>query len=184
MPLQREFYERDTLRVARGLLGKTLVRKTRAGTMKGIITEVEAYTENDPASHSCRGPTPRNKVMYGPPGHAYVYFCYGNHWLLNFVTEKEGTAGAVLIRGIKPLEGIGCMKKNRGTSDEHNLANGPGKLCQALSIDRKDNGTDLTKGDLYVEEGTKPRRIQKSQRIGISKGSEKEWRFFITDQDF
>ena len=182
MPLPRSFYARNTIKVARELLGKVLVRK-KEGVMKGIIIEVEAYTENDPASHSYRGPTPRNRVMYGPPGHAYVYFCYGNHWLLNFVTEKEGVAGAVLIRAIKPIEGIELMKKNRGTNDIKNLTNGPGKLTKALGIDGKDNGTDITRGNLYVEEGITPRKIQRGKRIGIKNGVELKRRFFISEPE-
>ena len=177
MPLPRSFYARNTIKVARELLGKVLVRKK-----EGVI-EVEAYTENDPASHSYRGPTPRNRVMYGPPGHAYVYFCYGNHWLLNFVTEKEGVAGAVLIRAIKPIEGIELMKKNRGTNDIKNLTNGPGKLTKALGIDGKDNGTDITRGNLYVEEGITPRKIQRGKRIGIKNGVELKRRFFISEPE-
>ncbi|MCD6414655.1 MAG: DNA-3-methyladenine glycosylase [Candidatus Diapherotrites archaeon] len=183
MPLQRDFYARNTLVVAKQLLGKVLVRKSKVGIMKGIIIEVEAYKENDPASHSYRGPTKRNAVMYGPPGHAYVYFCYGNHWLLNFVTEKEGTAGAVLIRAIKPTKGIDLMKKNRGKEDLKNLTNGPGKLTKALAIDGKDNGIDITHGNLYVEEGIKPKEIHKSTRIGIKAGTDRKWRFFVKENE-
>jgi DNA-3-methyladenine glycosylase len=182
MALPRKFYERDTLEVAKDLLGKTLVRRTPRGVMKARLIEVEAYKENDPASHSCRGVTPRNKVMYGPPGHAYVYFCYGNHWLLNFVTEPQGRAGAVLVRGVKPLKGLDIMKQNRGGREP--LADGPGKLCQALSINGKDNGVDVTRGDLTVQDGPKPEKIRKSSRIGIKQGVDRQWRFFVAEQDF
>ena len=179
MIMEKSFYERDTLEVAKALLGKKLVRETSKGTMAGIINEVEAYKQDDPASHSCNGLTPRSRVMFGEPGHAYVYLCYGMYWMLNFVTEPKGTAGAVLVRGVKPLEGIELMKKNRRIQDLNNLSNGPGKICEALKINKNHNGLDVTKGKLRVEKGIEPKKIGKSTRIGISKGIDKQWRFFF-----
>ncbi|MCD4740371.1 DNA-3-methyladenine glycosylase [archaeon] len=184
MALSRSFYERDTIEVAKNLLGKTIIKKTSQGTMTGLITEVEAYKENDEASHSCNGKTKRSEIMFGKPGHAYVYLCYGFYWMLNFVTEKEGTAGAVLIREIKPLDGIKLMQKNRGQNSLQGLTDGPGKLCVALNINKKENGIPITQGNLYVKDGIEPKRIHKSSRIGISKATEKQWRFYCTNQDF
>ena len=139
--LKRNFFQRDTSLVARELLGKILVRKLQGKYTSGIIIETEAYYGmGDPASHAFRGMTPRSRVMFGKAGVAYVYLCYGVYWLLNAVTEKEDTPGAVLIRGLKPLEGIQEMKKRREIQEVKQLADGPGKLTIALGIDGKDCG--------------------------------------------
>lgn len=174
--LPRSFFERTTLDVARDLLGKYLVYRGCAGK----ITEAEAYIgEDDPACHAARGLTPRTKVMYGPAGHAYVYFIYGMYYCLNIVTEKAGFPAAVLIRAVEPVEGISLMQKRRKTNSLTSLANGPGKICQAFGITKKENGVDLcNSGDFYMEDrGEKPQRIRQTTRIGINVGQKLEWRF-------
>lgn len=143
MKLPRRFYDRDTLLVARELLGKRLVRVLRGKRLSGIIVETEAYIgEEDKASHAARGRTLRNQVMYGPPGHAYIYFVYGMHYCLNVVAEREGFAAAVLLRALVPQEGDEDMLRRR-SGRKDTLADGPAKLCQALAIDRRLNGMDL-----------------------------------------
>ncbi len=171
--LPRSFYNRPTLQVARDLLGQLLVRKYRGKLRRYVITEVEAYIgQDDPACHACRGKTPRNQVMFGPPGHAYVYFIYGMYFCLNIVTERKGFPAAVLIRGIKTL-----------STPADGLYDGPGKLCRELKITKSLNGADVVRGDkLWVEPGRKPTRIQKTPRIGIKKGRNKQWRFLIKEK--
>lgn len=182
-PLPTTFYRRDTVLVARELLGKVLVRQTGGALLTGRIVETEAYTgPGDPASHAARGPTQRSRIMFGPPGRAYVYFCYGNHYLLNLVTEKNGTAGAVLLRALDPREGLKRMMKNRKMDTLKGLLDGPGKLTRAFQIDLKLNGWDMTCGKkLYITEGTAPcpDLIKCGPRIGIKEGKERLWRFTI-----
>ena len=178
--LTREFYSRVTVCVARELLGKTLIRKVGRQKLSGIITETEAYKgNNDPASHASRKMTERNKVMFGQIGKTYVYFTYGNHFMLNAVAKNEkNNAGAVLIRSIKPQDGIKLMIKNRKTSIISNLTNGPGKLTQAMNITKKQNNIDLIKNSpVFITEGISPKKILKKSRIGITKGTEKLWNF-------
>ena len=151
--LDRKFYRCGTLQVARTLIGKKLVRQINGLELAGMIVETEAYCgESDSACHAHRGITPRNAVMFGEPGHAYVYFTYGMHYMLNLVTEAKGRPCAVLVRAIMPLTGVKEMEARRkrvGTQ----LTNGPAKLCQALSIDKSLNGWDLTRGkELWLEE--------------------------------
>jgi DNA-3-methyladenine glycosylase len=186
--LPRAFYAQDTLAVARALLGQHVVRNYRSQRLVGRIVEVEAYQgESDSACHAAAGRTARNAVMYGPPGHAYVYFVYGMHFCLNAVTEPEGFPAAVLIRALQPLEGLAVMHRLRPGAKGHDqaLTDGPAKLCQALSIDRALNGADLVTGfDLWLEEGAPPNpsQIETSPRIGI-RGDERTlvapWRFFV-----
>jgi len=180
--LTRSFYSRSPIIVAKELIGKSLVRILENGQkLEGIIVETEAYGgSRDPASHAYRGITPRNEVMFGEAGHAYVYFTYGFHNCLNFVTEKKGTASAVLIRAIEPTTGIEIMSKFRETAILKQIASGPGKLCQALAIDRSLNGIDVTKSKspIYVLNQSKKMRVKASPRIGISEGRERKWRFF------
>lgn len=178
--LGRKYYSRSTVRVARSLLGQILVRESRGKIMSGRIVETEAYTgRRDGASHAFRGPTPRSSIMFGPPGVAYVYLCYGFHFLLNITTEAEGVPGAVLIRAFEPLAGQEAMKLNRGNRSR-DLADGPGKLTKALGIDISFNGHDLTLGKgLYLIRGSRgsQEKIVAGPRIGITRGVELPWRF-------
>lgn len=184
--LTRTFFERYTLDVAQGLLGCLLIRRIGRRTLSGRIVEVEAYRgSDDPASHSYRGETKRSSIMFGEGGHVYVFFSYGFHWCLNFTTEKEGQPGAVLIRALEPVDGVDEMVRNRGVSEVGRLTDGPGKLTKALSIDGDFNGEDLVESRrLYVLDREEPVRIGASARIGISKGQEKRWRYFIEGNPF
>ena len=185
MKLSREFYSRNTEIVAKELLGKTLVHKTKEGTLKGKIVETEAYFGvNDPASHAHGKKTKRNFLMFEKPGKAYIYFCYGNHWLFNIVAKEDNNPGAVLIRALEPLEGIDKMKKRRGIDDVKSLTNGPGKLSKALSIDKSQNGFDLTGNVIFLEDADGMFDIVKAKRIGISKGKSKLLRFYIKENTF
>ena len=184
MVLDRKFYGRDTLKVARALLGKKIVRRMGRIELSGMIVETEAYCgSSDSACHAHRGRTPRNAVMFGSPGHAYVYFTYGMHYMLNLVTREEGNPCAVLIRALVPLTGIEEMESRRMRKGAQ-LTNGPAKLCQALSIDKSLNGWDLTIGSkLWVEDYKRipVKSIISTPRIGIDY-AEKEhrealWRF-------
>ncbi len=182
MILSQSFYSRPTRQVAQDLLGQVLVHQTPQGLTSGRIVEVEAYLpKNDPGCHAARGMTPRNQVMFGPAGHAYVYFCYGNHYLFNVVTEKVGTPGAVLIRALEPVEGAGLMAKRRGRLDidDRGLTNGPGKLVQALGITKQYNGAKLWKKPVYLERARRKEPVGVTTRIGITEGSELPLRFYL-----
>jgi DNA-3-methyladenine glycosylase len=189
--LERDFYRRSTLTVARELLGQRLVRVVDDQRLSGLIVEVEAYIgEDDAACHAACGRTPRNEVMYGPPGHAYVYFIYGMYHCLNAVTEEEGFPAAVLIRALEPLEGLEIMRRHRPGRPDSELTNGPAKLCQALAISRDLNGVDLCTGEaLFIEEGRRVDQgeIEASPRIGIQ-GDELArsvlWRFYLRGNEF
>ena len=183
-PIKREFYNRDTIKVAKDILGKVIVRKTKQGNMAGRIVEVEAYKfgEHDKASHASKGHTLSNQVMFGENGFAYVYFTYGMYFMLNVVAKKKiDHAGAVLIRGVEPINGVKRMIKNRKGKDDMNLTNGPGKISQALQINKKLNNYDLTKkGKLFIVDSEKrTEKVLSSGRIGISRDVEKEWRFYL-----
>jgi DNA-3-methyladenine glycosylase len=162
-----------------------LVRRYRNRLLIGRIVEVEAYLGRiDPASHAFRGITPRNKVMFGPGGHLYVYFTYGMHFCCNVVTEGVGIGCAVLIRAVEPVTGLDTMRRLRGRKREmreEDLCNGPAKLCQALDIGREDNGTDLCRGTIWLARDRESggRKIGRSARIGITNGRERRWRFFV-----
>ncbi|GAB4445446.1 MAG: DNA-3-methyladenine glycosylase [Anaerolineales bacterium] len=184
MILPRSFYDRPTLTVARELLGARLVRVLDGVKLVGLITETEAYIgEKDLGCHAKAGRTPRTQVMYGAPGHAYVYFTYGNHWMLNAVTEREGFPAAVLIRAIQPIEGVEVMRTRRGGRDTF----GPGKLCQAMGIGKGENGVDLTEAGsgLWIEAGVSIPNplVTKSARVGLNSVPEpwksKPWRFLV-----
>jgi DNA-3-methyladenine glycosylase len=185
------FYQRRTEEVARDLIGMTLVRTLRIGTKKhrlaGVIVETEAYGHtDDKASHACRGMTERNAVMFGPVGRAYVYFTYGSHFCVNVSARSlKSLAGAVLIRGMEPVEGIEIMKKLRGLYDPRLIASGPGRLTQALGITQVQNGADMTDGksELYVEQSTK-RETVATTRIGITRAAEMNWRFIDPSSPF
>lgn len=186
--IDRGFFNSHSVTVAKKLIGKIIVKREKGKTLAARIVEVEAYrSKNDPGSHAYRRRTPRNSVMFGRPGVAYVYFCYGNHYLFNVVTEPEGDAGAVLIRAVEPITGIDTMKKRRKAKDLTGLTNGPGKWTQAFGIARKENGLDLcAKGaKLFIARGNnKKYRIASSVRIGIKEGLELKWRFYIKDNEF
>lgn len=181
--IDRGFYARDTVRVAKDLLGKMLVRRINRTLVSGIITETEAYRQaDDPASHAHRGMTERNRVMFGEVGIAYVYFTYGMHYCVNVVAKnKDHDAGAVLIRSIKPVSGIEVMIRNRGMDDSKNLTNGPAKLAAALDITKKQYGEDMVNSkSLYITTGPEMAcKISAGPRIGISRGSERMWNFRI-----
>ena len=186
--LPRSFFTRDTPTVARGLLAKHLVRRVGESELVGRIVEVEAYGgADDPASHAYRGMTPRNQVMFGKGGFAYVYFTYGKHYCFNVTTEKEGVPGAVLIRALQSVSGIEMMQKNREVKRLRDLTNGPGKLTQAMSITKEQNGLDLASSrELFIFE---PRvkhdfEVASARRIGIRVGVEKPWRFYIKNNKF
>jgi len=193
-PLSREFYDRDPRRVSRELLGKVLVRKEGKQVRTGRIVEVEAYLgENDPAAHSFAGRTPRNAIVFGPPGHAYVYFIYGNHYCLNVSCLPDGVAGGILFRAVEPLAGIEEMARLRGLSinsprDLRKLTSGPGRLAEAFGITReRDNGKDLTKAssDLFIaDDGYRVRRVLTTPRIGITKAAERPLRYVIAGNEF
>ena len=180
-PLPQSFYHRPTLEIARELLGCELWVVNGKTVCSGRLVEVEAYIgEEDPACHAHRGQTRRNEVMYGPPGFAYVYFTYGNHWMLNFVTERPGFPAAVLIRGIEPIEGLPLMRRRRGVKREFDLTNGPGKLTAAFRITGEDNGASLCGPRFLVTPGQSAakERIAAGGRIGVNEGHERPWRFF------
>jgi DNA-3-methyladenine glycosylase len=189
--LRREFYARPTLDVARDLIGKVLVHETAAGPAAGTIVEVEAYIgESDPACHAAPGPTIRNAPLYGPPGIAYVYLNYGVHYLVNAVTEPEGSPAAVLIRALEPVEGEDLMRRRRSRGNGRTgasfqaweLCRGPGNLTRALGITVKQNCRDLTESSLRIEDrGLPARDLAWSRRIGINVGVELEWRVYATD---
>lgn len=184
MLLTRDFYNRPTLQVARNLIGTRLVRILEGKKLVGLIAETEAYISGkDLACHAKAGITPRTAVMFGEAGHAYVYFTYGNHWMLNVVTEREGFPAAVLIRAIQPIQGVDVMLERRNGRDTF----GPGKLCQAMGITKIENGVDLTKrtGSLWIEAGIKiPNSlVTKGPRVGLNNTPEpwlsKPWRFLV-----
>jgi len=178
------FYRRPTEAVARDLIGKKLVRTIikggRAFRLAGTIVETEAYGYNDdPASHACMGPTARNRVMFGDVGRAYIYFTYGNHFCVNVSARSGSEAGAILIRGIEPVEGVAMMKQFRPVDGAFSLTSGPGKLTQALKITAALNGVDMTdpESELHIEFGSRPARVIATPRIGITRATDREWRF-------
>lgn len=186
MILPRNFYNRPTLTVARELIGARLVRILDGKKLVGLIAETEAYiSEKDLACHAKAGLTPRTQVMFGEPGHAYVYFTYGNHWMLNVVTERDGFPAAVLIRAIQPIEGVEIMLKRREGRDTF----GPGKLTQAIGVDKALNSADLTgaASGLWIEAAAKVpnKNVTKSPRVGLNNTPEpwlsKPWRFKVKD---
>ncbi|MFZ5642342.1 MAG: DNA-3-methyladenine glycosylase [Bacillota bacterium] len=179
--LQREFYGRNTEQVARELLGKIIVNNSPEGLTAGLIVETEAYMQGDPACHAHRGLTPRNRAMFGPPGHAYVYFTYGMHYCFNVVTAEEGVGDAVLIRALEPLEGLDIMKKRRGREKPSDLCSGPGKLVQAMGIVPDMYGHDLTMEPLFIMAGSDvpEEDVVAATRVGISVGSDLPLRYYM-----
>jgi DNA-3-methyladenine glycosylase len=181
--LPRSFYARPVLTVAREAIGKILVHDTKRGRIAGRIVEAEAYRgPEDRAAHSYGGRrTKRTEAMYGPPGHAYVFFVYGMHWHVNLVTTRAGAPEAVLIRAVEPLEGIELMAERRGLpATSANLTNGPGKVCQAFGIDAARYGADLCRGPLVLIDGPRG-RVARSPRIGVDYAgawAKRPWRFY------
>ena len=189
MKLPRSFYEQSTVDVAKQLLGKYLVRKYPGGDCIGRVVETEAYVgPRDLACHAAKGRTARNEVMFGPAGHAYVYFIYGFYNMLNLVTEARDYPAAVLIRAVEPVNGIDLMKQRRRSEVLRNLASGPGKLCQAFAIDRSLNGTDICGKVLYVEDrGEETPKIVSTARVGVGyagKWKDKPYRFLVRGSEF
>jgi DNA-3-methyladenine glycosylase len=186
--LSRAFFSRPSTVVAPELLGRFLVRTLPDGTrLVARLVEVEAYGPHDPASHAFRGPTARNRVMFGPPGHLYVYFTYGMHFCANVVTGMDGQGSAVLLRAAEPLEGLGAMAAGRGIDAPRLLCSGPARLTQALAIDRTDDGVDLLHApQLQLREGSPlPRRsVARSTRVGVRVGVEARWRYFERGSPF
>jgi DNA-3-methyladenine glycosylase len=179
-PLKRAFFARSVHEVAPDLIGATLL----VNGVGGIIVEVEAYHHTDPAAHSFRGPTSRNRVMFGPPGVAYVYRSYGIHWCVNFVCEQEGSASAVLIRALQPTHGIAAMRRRRGSHVERSLCSGPGKLTQALGISDEHNGLPLDAPPITLHARANKPEIVAGLRIGITKAVELPWRYGLKRSKF
>jgi DNA-3-methyladenine glycosylase len=196
-PLPRAFFARNPRRVARELLGKILVRNSGESRLTARIVEVEAYLgKNDPAAHAYVGNTARTSVLFGPPGHAYVYFIYGNHYCLNVSCESEGKAGSVLFRALEPLSGINQMAQNRELSlhdpgnptDLRKLTSGPGRLAEAFAITRaRDNDCDLTSpnSSLWIgQDGFRPGKVEITPRIGITKAADQQLRYILSGNAF
>jgi len=178
--LRRPFFSRSVHDVAPDLIGATLL----IDGVGGRIAELEAYHHTDPAAHSFRGMTERNAVMFGPPGYAYVYRSYGIHWCLNFVCEPEGSASAVLLRAIEPLEGLAKMRRRRGLADERLLCSGPGRLAQALAVTRAHNGLALDRLPFELYARDEMPEIATGIRIGLTKAVELPWRYGIKGSKF
>ena len=178
--LKRAFFARSVHEVAPELIGATLL----VNGVGGIIVEVEAYHHTDPAAHSFRGPTPRNRVMFGPPGFTYVYRSYGIHWCVNFVCEQEGSASAVLVRALEPTHGIATMRRRRHLVDERSLCSGPGKLTEALGITDKHNELALDAPPIALHARMTKPEILAGVRIGITKAVELPWRYGLKGSRF
>jgi DNA-3-methyladenine glycosylase len=178
--LKRDFFARSVHQVAPDLIGATLL----VDNVGGRIVEVEAYDQQDPASHAYRGRTPRNAVMFGPPGHAYVYRSYGIHWCLNLVCGGEGVPEAVLIRALEPTRGLELQQRRRGVEDVRQLCSGPGKLCQALGITREHDGLALDVPPFRLEARTEVPEILTGPRIGITRATELSWRYVEAGSPF
>jgi DNA-3-methyladenine glycosylase len=179
-PLKRAFFARSVHEIAPELIGATLL----VNGVGGIIVELEAYHHTEPAAHSFGGPTPRNMVMFGPPGFAYVYRSYGIHWCVNFVCEKEGSASAVLIRALQPTHGIPAMRRRRGLHDERGLCSGPGKLTEALGITDAHNGLALDAPPMALHARASKPDVVSGVRIGITKAVELPWRYGLKGSRF
>jgi DNA-3-methyladenine glycosylase len=186
--LPEHFFARDTVEVAQDLLGQDLLRRTTRGELRARIVEVEAYLdEDDPASHAAAGKNSRARIFWGPPGRAYVFLIYGLHHCLNIVTRPKGQAGCVLIRAVEPLKGLDLMRQYRPNQINKNLTNGPAKLCQALNIDRAQNGMNVTlpQSELQVIMGLVPNfKMEITPRIGIGKAKDKMLRFAISGNPY
>jgi len=173
--LTRSFFDRSVHEVAPDLIGASFLFKG----VGGVIVEVEAYHHTDPAAHSYRGETPRNAVMFGPPGFAYVYRSYGIHWCVNFVCEAKGSASAVLLRAIQPTQGLAAMRRRRGMDDERLLCAGPGRICEALAITIAHNGLPLDRAPFELRSRSEPVEVASGPRIGITKAADLPWRYVL-----
>jgi DNA-3-methyladenine glycosylase len=178
--LRKSFFDRSVHDVAPELIGATLL----VDGVGGIIVEVEAYHHTEPAAHSYNGQTPRNAVMFGPPGFLYVYRSYGIHWCMNFVCEAAGSASAVLVRALQPTQGLAAMKRRRGTIEERQLCSGPGKVCEALGVTRKHNGLPLDKPPFELRARADDFDVAIGVRIGITKAAELPWRYGVKGSPF
>lgn len=178
--LPRDFFARSVHEVAPDLIGVTLL----VDGVGGPIVEVEAYDPSDPASHGYRGPTPRNLVMFGPPGHAYVYRSYGIHWCLNFVCEGEGVAAAVLVRALEPTEGVARMQERRRVDNARLLAAGPGRLCEALGVAKEHDGLPLDRPPFALLPRESTPEIVTAPRIGITRAADLPWRYLLAGSRF
>lgn len=180
-PLDRSVVPRDTVALARFLLGKVVVRQMGRAVASGRIVETEAYLQGDPACHAFRGMTPRNRSLYLEPGHAYVYLCYGTSHMLNVASAAAGIGEGVLVRALEPLSGIEHMRRARKAENLRDLTRGPGRLTAALKIDMRHDGIDLlSRGDLWIgSDGTEIDTIGESVRIGLTKGAEARLRYFV-----
>ncbi|ETR75119.1 3-methyladenine DNA glycosylase [Afipia sp. P52-10] len=178
--LTKRFFDRSVHEVAPELIGATLL----VDGVGGIIVEVEAYHHTDPAAHSYNGPTPRNRIMFGPAGFLYVYRSYGIHWCANFVCEEAGSASAVLLRALEPTHGIAAMRLRRGLEDERALCSGPGKLCEALGITNRHNTLPLDAAPLAIHARTSKPEVITDVRIGISKAADLPWRYGLKGSRF
>lgn len=183
--LPQSFYQQDAVLLAQALIGHKLVHNTPEGITAGIIVETEAYRQDDEASHSFRGMTKRNAVMFGPAGHAYIYFTYGMHYCMNVVAGEEGYAEAVLIRALEPTQGITLMQQRRRIDDIHNLCSGPAKLVQALGLQKEQNGMSVSSGTLHIAStGSTTLPIASTPRIGIKQAIEQPWRFIALGSEY
>lgn len=173
----QEMLEKGAVSAARDLIGWRLYVQDGGNNVGGIIVETEAYTEDDAASHSYRGRTPRTEIMFGPAGYLYVYFTYGMHWCMNIVTSHEGYGEAVLIRAIRPDKGLSVIKERRNNRPDHELTDGPAKICQALDVTGVDSGSKLNESRFLLLSPTHDYDIEATRRIGISKDMHRLWRF-------
>jgi DNA-3-methyladenine glycosylase len=182
--LRKSFFDRSVHAVAPELIGATFLFGAKGKACGGVIVEVEAYHQSEPAAHSYRGPTPRTAVMFGPPGYAYVYRSYGLHWCINFVCETKGSASAVLIRALEPKAGIPAMRRRRGQMDDRFLCAGPGRLTEAMGITQAEDGSalDVAPFELFARE-SEP-EIAVGPRIGITKAAELPWRYGLKGSRF
>jgi DNA-3-methyladenine glycosylase len=179
-PLKRSFFGRSVHDVAPDLIGATLL----VNGVGGLIVEVEAYHQSEPAAHSFNGPTPRTMVMFGPPGFSYVYRSYGIHWCVNFVCEKPGSASAVLIRALEPTHGLATMRRRRGVEDERSLCSGPGKLCEALGITIQTSELPLDQPPFALHARIGKADVATGVRIGITKAADLPWRYGLKGSKF
>lgn len=185
-PLERKRVPRDTVALARYLLGKVLVRELPGGLALARVVETEAYLETDPACHAFRGMTPRNRSLFLDVGHAYVYLCYGNHHLLNVASERPGTGSGVLLRALEPLSGLEQLRRAHPELSSRDLLRGPGRLTSALDIDRRHDGIDLfRRGELWIgNDGRRAPPIGVSARIGLNRAADAQLRFFVKGSRF